>query len=732
MDCQLVHAISGRVRIRLDAPAKFFREHAEGLQSRLASRPGVREVRLNPDCRSLIVTFDPGALRAEDLLDCLHNLRPEQLAAPPSSTPRPKPPSLDDSTIGLPLALSTAAVAFGVLGESVFAPWLLAGAAVPVFRRAYHALTYKAKLNVDVLDASATTVLALQGQLGTAAVMVWLISLGDLLRNFTMQQSIRTIEGLYDGQAVSCWTIRDGKTQRVPVEDLEVGDQVVVYPGESIPVDGKVGSGRATIDQKMLTGESMPVEKREGDEVFAGTVITEGKLYLTAERVGTETVASQIVQLLLSAPISETRTQHYEEIFADRVVPYSFLGAGGSLLVTANPGAAASLLIVDFGTGIRIAAPTTVLATMAKAARQGVLVKGGRCLEKLAEVDTVIFDKTGTLTMGVPEVGEITTFGPSFTAERVLALAAAAEAQLTHPVARAVVRAAQARGLAIPECPASEYTIGQGVTAHVAGLTVLVGSARFLAANAIPLGAAGETNGLVGDRAISSLFIAVDGAVVGRMTYSDPLRPEAPAVIQALRDRGIRDIVMLTGDNATVASEIARAVGITRFMADVFPHQKAEHVRALQEEGRVVAVIGDGINDSLCIAQADVGIAVHGSADVARETAHIALLEESLWKLPQTIDIARQAIALIHQGWQINFYPNCAAIGLTLLGLTGPIATTLISNGAAVLSALNSLRPLMEDQLETLPESQESRVDLDHWLASRLSPAVPVDTAALS
>jgi Cu2+-exporting ATPase len=563
--------------------------------------------------------------------------------------------------------------------------------------------------------------------------MVWLISLGDLLRNFTMQQSIRTIEGLYEGQAVSCWTVRDGKTVRVLVEDLQVGDQVIVYPGENIPVDGRVSSGRATVDQKVLTGESMPVEKGAGDDVFAGTVITEGKLSLIAERVGKETVASQIVQLLLNAPIGETRTQQYEEIFADRVVPYSFLGAGGSLLVTANAGMAASLLIVDFGTGIRIAAPTTVLATMAKAARQGVLVKGGRCLEKLAEVDTVVFDKTGTLTMGVPEVGEIISFSRSYTADRALAMAAAAEARLTHPVAQAVVRAAQGRGLAIPDHQASEYTIGQGVSATVAGQTVLVGSARFLAENAIPLGAAGETSGVVGDRAISSLFVAIDGELVSRMTYSDPIRPEAPAVVQALRDRGIREIVMLTGDNARVAEEIARAVGITRFVADVFPQSKAEHVRALQDEGRVVAVIGDGINDSLCIAQADVGIAVHGSADVARETAHIALLEESLWKLPQTIDIARQAIVLIHQGWGLNFYPNCAAIGLTLLGLTGPIATTLISNGAAVLSALNSLRPLMGEEPETSPEteSEDGRAALHHWLSARLGASVPIDAGAL-
>ena len=689
MRCQLVHAISGRARIRIEDP-DVFRYDPASLQAWFGNQPGVREVRLSPASRSVVVTHDPAGVRPEDLVARLAGLDRRQLrevSQPPARLQQPESGSL----VGLPLVLATAA-AFVALGESVLAPWLLAGAAVPVFRRAYHALFRNSKLNVDVLDASATTVLALQGQFGTAAIMVWLISLGDLLRGFTMQRSIRTIEGLYDGKNFFAWVLRDSKKVRVKVEELQPGDEVVVYPGESIPVDGIVTSGQATVDQKMLTGESMPVLKGPGDEVLAGTATTEGKLYLRAERVGSETMASSIVQFLLNAPVGETRVQQYEQLFADRLVPYSFLGAGGSMIATASADLAASLLIVDFGTGIRVAAPTTILAAMAKAARQRVLIKGGRCLERLAEVDTIVFDKTGTLTTGVPEVVEIVAYDRSMAEDDLLALAAAAEARLTHPVAAAISRAAQDRGLLIPDRESSDYSIGLGVRARVNGADVLVGSGRFLEANGVALGRNGRARA-----GLSSLFIAVNGAFAGRIAYHDPLRAEAADVVQALRERQVEQIIMLTGDSSEVAQAIAQSVGIDRFVAGVFPEQKAEFVQGLQREGRTVAVVGDGINDSLCLAQADVGIAVHGSSDIARETAHIALLEESLWKVPEAIDVAREAIGLIQQGWVLNFYPNCAAIGLTLFGLTGPIGTTLISNGAAILATLNGLRPLMDD-----------------------------------
>jgi Cu2+-exporting ATPase len=692
--------------VRIEEP-EVFRFDADALRAWLEDQPGVRSARVIAACRSVAVTHDPAAIGAEELVARLSRLDRVRLRETPVPAPRPQSPTEPqsigaDPLVGLPLILSTASALAALGGGSTLAPWLLAGAAVPVFRRAYEALFRRSNLNVDVLDASATSVLLWQGQLGTAAIMVWMISLGDLLRNFTMRRSLRTIEGLYDGKALYSWVLRDGKKVRVKVEELRPGDEVVVYPGESIPVDGAVLSGQATVDQKMLTGESLPILKGPGDSVFAGTVITEGKLYLKAEKVGAETMASSIVQFLLNAPIGETRTQQYEQLFADRLVPYSFLGAGGSMLATASADMAASLLIVDFGTGIRVAAPTTVLATMAKAARRRVLVKGGRCLERLAEVDAVVFDKTGTLTTGTPEVVEVVSDDPGRSEDDLLALAAAAEARLTHPVAEAIARAATARGLDIPDRESSEYRIGLGVQARVGGAEVLVGSERFLESRGIALGQIiGNGNGNGNGRVCagtSRLYVAVDGAYAGRIAYHDPLRPEAAEVVRALRARGVGQIVMLTGDHPDVARAIARSVGIDEVIAGVFPEQKAEFVQALQRQGRTVAVVGDGINDSLCLAQADVGIAVHGSSDVARETAHIALLEESLWKVPQVIDLSREAVAMIQQGWVLNFYPNCAAIGLTLLGLTGPIGTTLLSNGAAIVATLNALRPLMDDE----------------------------------
>ena len=732
MQCQLVHVVPGRVRFRIDEPEVFLYGR-EALEAWLRSLPGVREARVDPASRSAVVRHDVLATDADELHERfagfdrvgLRSFDASVVARGPSQSATPAEAAAPDIA-ALPLALSTAAAVLSSTG-SVMAPWALLGAAVPVFRRAINVLFRQKRLNVDVLDASAASVLLSQARFGTASIMIWLISLGDMLRNYTMRSSLRTIVGLYEGKHVYTWVVRGGETLRVKVEELDPGEEVVVHPGESIPVDGTVISGEASVDQKMLTGESLPVIKALGDPVFAGTVAAEGELRIKAERVGDQTMAATIVRFLLSAPIGETRAQHYEQVFADRLVPYSFLGAGGALLTTASVDMAASLLIVDFATGIRVAAPTTVLAAMAKAARNRVLMKGGRSIERLAEVDAVVFDKTGTLTTGIPAVVRIVTTRRGAREDHVLALAAAAEARLTHPVAQAIARAAELRGLAIPERESFDYRIGLGVRSRVGDSDVLVGSARFLESNGVVLnglahGARTQPDGRAGryghavprvEAGTSSLFVAVDGVAAGRIDYRDPLRAEAADVVQALRARGVREIVMLTGDTEDVARAIARSVGIDIVVAEVFPDQKAAYVRDLQAKGLTVAVVGDGINDSLCLAQADVGIAVHGSSDVARESANVALLEESLWKIPEALDLAREAIGLIRQGWGINFYPNVAAIGLTLLGLTGPIGTTLISNGAALLATLNGLRPLVEESRpESLPKP-EPRPDPD-------------------
>jgi Cu2+-exporting ATPase len=680
--------------MRVDLP-QLFDGLSGACEAFLREQPGIQEVRLNPGCRSVVLNYNPDVLRPDDLVTLVEQLPLDQLT---TYRPRNPPRQAEDSSsmAWLPLALSSAAVALSAFADAAIAPWLIAGAAVPIFTRAFEAMTQRDKLNVDVLDAAATAVLAVQGQLHTAALMVWLVSLGDVIRDFTMQRSRRAIEELFDGRTQFAWVVRDEEKMRVPVEEILDGDQVVVYPGDLIPVDGTVVSGRATVDQKILTGESMPVEKDVGDRVYAATVARDGKLYLTAAKVGRETTVAKVVQLVQDAPVRETRIQNYAEQLADRLVPWSMLGAGGAFALSADVNRAASLLIIDYGTGIRVAAPTTVLASMTRAARQGILIKGGRHLERLAEVDAIVFDKTGTLTLGTPEIVEVVPYREEdISADRMLALAAAAQQRFTHPVAEAVVRTARAQGLSIPRRETSDYLIGRGVKATVERSVVLVGSRRFMAMNRVGVRRARQDLLRTDEAAASPIFVAIDGQLAGLLVLADPLRPEAEAVVQGLRERGITEVVMLTGDQPAVAKKVADALGITRYIAEALPDQKAALVGTLQLEGHTVAVVGDGINDSPALAQADVGIAVRGGADVARETAHVALLEGNLWKIPQAIDIARESMHLIRQNWRFIAYPNTVAMALSLPGLIGPIGATFISNGSAILATLNGLRPLL-------------------------------------
>jgi Cu2+-exporting ATPase len=686
--CRAVHSIRGRVRLRIDDPA-LLKQRGQAFEAFLREQAGVHDVRADPESRSVVLNFEPERLDVSRLVERIEDLSPDGFPTPTTGAVEP-----EGGSSWIPLALSGAAVALAALGETAMLPWLLAGAAVPIVARAFESVASRGKLNVDTLDAAATALLVTRGQFQTAAVMVCLVSLGDFIRDLTLYRSRRAIEDLFDGKGHFAWLVRDGKKIQVAVEDVQHGDEVVVYPGELIPVDGVVRGGRAMVDQKTLTGESMPVEKEAGSPVYAATALREGKLYIEASKVGSETLVAKVVQLVRDAPIRETRAQSYAEHFADRIVPWSFLGAGGMFLATGTVDQAAALLIVDYGTGIRVAAPTTVLSSLARAARQGILIKGGRCLEQLAEIDVVVFDKTGTLTVGDIEVVEILPTGHTkVAAERVLALAAAAEERLTHPISEAIVRAAKTRGVAIPERDASHYVIGLGVEASVEGETVLVGCERFMKSKGVTMrrtarGARPEAEG-----GASPIFVAADGELIGVLVCSDPVRPEAADVVRGLRARGVHDVIMLTGDQPSVASRVAEAVGISRYIADALPEEKSAFVRNLQREGRRVALVGDGINDSPALAQADVGIAVGGGAEIAHHTAHVGLLHGDLSSIPKVIDLARDSMRLIQQNWAINLYGNTAAIALSLAGFIGPIGATLLSNGSAIASTLNGLRP---------------------------------------
>lgn len=696
--CRTLHTISGRTRFRV--PALTWRaELAPQLETYLGDQDGIVSIRTVPVCGSVVVTYDAARWTAKALERCITSLSCAALAAyQPTASIRSTPPPEPRRFPWLDLFLSSAAVATSVIaGPTNPLPLLLLmGSSWPIFARALDAILCRNRLNVDVLDASATAVLSLRGQLPAAAFMVWLVNLADYIRDRTMAQSRAAISAVLDYQRDHAWVQRGDEKVRLPVDELQPGDVVVVYTGERIPVDGSVIAAAGLVDQQTLTGESMPVPKDPGDRVYAATVVRDGKLYIRAEQVGTQTEAAQIVRLVQEAPARDTRIQNYAERWADNLVPVSLVGAGFTALLIGNLNQAASILIIDYGTGIRVAAPTTVLAAMTRAARQGILIKGGRHLEDLARVDAIVFDKTGTLTLGKPEIVRVVSYSRAFSGDAILAIAAAAEQRLNHPVAEAIVRAAEARDVDIPERISSDYTIGLGVAAQVNGYTVGVGNQRFMDHQGIAITErARRDSARLERRAATPLFVAIDGRLRGLLGYADPLRPEAPAVIRALRAQGIKEIVILTGDHPNVARQAAASLDISRYVAEVFPEEKAEIVRSLQNEGYIVAVVGDGINDSPALAQADVGIAVNGGTAVAQDTAHVALRKGDLWRVPIAIDIAKEGVHLIRQNWRLIAVPNTAALGLACLGLLGPIGATLISNGSAIIALGNALRPLL-------------------------------------
>lgn len=694
---EILHSMKGRVRLKVPA-VKRHPALARPLETFLSALPGILGVWANQNCASLTITFDPKVWSAGALSARLNRLSSDTLRAVSKAVGSGMDRASQQSgETGFELALSTAGLAC-VAAEFLAAPlipFFLLGSALPMFVRAFDAFGRRDALTVDVLDASATTLLACQGQLPMALFMVWLVNLGDYIRDVTVMQAQDAVTEVLAYRRTPAWVVREGKTVQIEVDKVQIGETVVVYPGERIPIDGTVLKGRATVDQQALTGESLPVEKTAGHVAHAATVVQEGKLYVRAERVGNDTEAARIVRMVQDAPAHETRIQNYAERWANELVPYSFAFAGASGVLSQNLSSCASVLIIDYGTGIRIAAPTTVLASMTKAVRHGILIKGGRYMEQLAGVDAIVFDKTGTLTSGSPQVTEIYTYN-GINKTDVLGFAAACEQRLTHPVAKAIVLAAESQGIAIPERSDSHYTIGLGVEADVGGQAVLVGCERFMTAKSIHVSADVQRHLYeLGREAMSPVCVAINGELVGTLAYADPIRPESADVVEQLRGKGIRHIAMLTGDHSHVATRVAQAVGISDLVADALPRDKVTYVKDLQQQGYRVAVIGDGINDSPALAHADVGIAISGGADVAEATAHVVLLNGGLWKVPLALDISRKALDLIEQNWRIISIPNTVALGLAVFGAIGAGAATLLSNGSAILATANALRPLM-------------------------------------
>lgn len=701
------HFMKGRARLYAPTLCRD-RTLAEKTLDWLRRQQGVRGARINFDCASVVIEFDPrhdqmfrllfGRLKLMTLADlsALIALGGQgETGRHPAKDLLPSKPERRE----IPLALPTLSLAFAFATNPVFravnTPLMLWNA-YPIAVRAYEVWSKERRLNVDFLDTLAIGASVLQGNFVAGALITWLIKLGDWIRDLTAAGSKRAIGDLLEFRNKTAWVNRNGTVISIPSEDLQPGDEVVVFPGEMIPVDGEIIEGEASIDQKTITGEGLPVSRGVGEAAFAATVIREGRISIRARAVGRDTTAGQIVSLIDAAPVGDTRMQNHAERLADRLVPPTLGLATGTALLTGDFNRFLSLVIVDYGTGIRVAAPTAVLSSMTRAARNGVIIKSGRHMERLAEVDTVVFDKTGTLTRGAPEVIDIVSYQQRLGGNQLIGLAAAAESRLQHPVAEALRRRASQIDAAVPQCDEPNYTVGMGVEAEVDGYFVHVGNQRFMDKFGINVERAVNDRHRLEEGGYSCLYLAVDGDLAALIPYADQVRPESHACIRKLHALGIKNTVMLTGDNAIVARAVSERLGLSHYVGDMLPTDKAEIVQMLQAKGHVVAMVGDGINDSPALSFADVGIAMKHGAEVTHESADVVLMEDSLEKLVEAIEFSRGAIGLIKQNYGIVIGMNTLALGLSLpSGLVSPSVTALLSNGSAILASLNAVRPLI-------------------------------------
>ncbi len=716
----VVHTIPGRVRFRVPLLQSNL-DYGLYLKKILTADTRIIAIRINHDAASIIINYQLINNNDNQMLDYLENLikdtilnknkyfsiKESGLSDIDSNQNSPAQATHDLKLPALATFLAVLGLGLPIPGGLVAASVTLA--ALPVAKRAFSSITGERKLNIDCLDLIAITLSAAQGNMLTPALVMMLHEIGDTIRDRTARISQNHAVDLLDSLGHYAWVVQaDGEKKQVSATAVTVGDVVIVYPGEQITVDGKVLQGTALVDQQKLTGESMPVMKTPGTEVFASTLVREGQIYIQAQRVSHNTRAGASIQLVQQAPVHDTRMANYAASVAEGAVLPALIFSTMVLAVTRNPARAASILTLDFVTGIRVSLPTTFLAALNHATRHGVLIRSGRALETLAQVDTLVFDKTGTLTRGEIEVVTVETVSGRISAEEILELAAAAEQRLTHPVAEAVIHYAQQQGVKILPRGQWNYEIGLGVNAEIAGKQVLVGSDRFLQKSGINLDCFYEEHSCNPDDCPyeincrisahdSLLYVAVNGELQGVINYTDPLRLESPDVIHRLQTEYGMEIHLLTGDSKQRATAVAEKLGIplSQVHAEAFPEHKAEIIRKINASGRTVAFTGDGLNDSVALAYADVSISFGNGSEIARETADVVLMDNDLHSFTEAIAIARETKQVIDQNIGLAVVPNLAALGLASTIGMHPLAATVVHNGSAIAAGLNGLRPLM-------------------------------------
>ena len=689
MKCTILHDLPGRLRVHLCC-GRMSLSQADVLEYYLRAQDGVQDVKVYDRTQDAVVVYTGTRGDVIAALASFSFAKAEGMELVPEHTSRELNREFEDK---LAITLMRRCV------SKLFLPAPITSAlalfrSVKYIKEGFLALRH-GRLSVAVLDATAITVSMTRGDFSTAGSVMFMLRLGEILEEWTRKKSVADLASAMSLRVDNVWLQVNGTEILTKITDVKPGDRIVIRAGGMIPLDGKVAEGEAMVNQSSLTGESMPVPKRPGSPVYAGTVAEEGECVICVEKLSGSGRYDRVVRMIEESEKLKSTAEDKSSRMADRLVPYTLAGTALTYLLTRNVTKMLSVLMVDFSCALKLAIPIAVLSAMRECNGYHISVKGGRFLEAVAKADTIVFDKTGTLTYAAPKVAQIVSFGGHDEAE-MLRLAACLEEHYPHSMANAVVEEAKRRGLTHEEYHSHvQYLVAHGISSMVEGKKVVIGSAHFVFEDEgcrIPEGEQDKYNEL--SAAYSHLYLCVDGELAAVICIHDPLRREARDAIRALHKSGFVNVVMMTGDNRRTAESVAAEVGVDAVFAEVLPEDKASFIRQEKAKGHTVIMVGDGINDSPALSEADAGIAISTGAAIAREIADITIASEDLFAL---VTLRRLSIALmgrIRSSYRFIVGFNLALIALGAAGFLPPTTSALLHNGATLGISLKNMTDL--------------------------------------
>jgi len=666
---------------------------------------GVRAVHAYPRTASVVVWYSPKRCDRSAVLAAVSAAATVSRALVPTRSPR----SADVANADV-LRMAIGGVALVLLGmrryvfsrppllgatSRLFATGATIATGYPFLRGALRSLRGGQSAGTDLLVSAATVASLVLRENVVALTVLWLLNIGEYLQDLTLRRTRRAIGNLLRGNQDTAWIrLADGTEIQVAIDTVQIGDELVVRDHVAIPVDGCVVDGDAIVDQSAITGETLPVSVAAGAHVYAGSVVIRGRLVVRAEAVRSDTAIGRIITRVEQAQQDRAPIQTVGDNFSRRFVPASFLLSALTLLVTRDVRRAMTMLLVACPCAVGLSTPTAISAAIGNGARRGILIKGGSHLEAAGRVDAIVFDKTGTLTVGRPVVTNIVAFNKDWEPEEVLAYAASSEIHSRHPLAEAVIRSTEERHITIPPHEECEVLVGLGMRTVADGRTLLLGSPSLLRREKVRVSKkASDWVDKLQRQGETPLLLAVDGKLVGLISLRDEVRPETPTVLNTLRARGARRIVMLTGDHRETARAVADELDISEWRAEVLPEDKLDVVRELQAHGYTVAMVGDGVNDAPALAAADIGIAMGlGGTDVAVETADVALASDDLGRLIDVRALGGRAVDVVRQNYAMSIAVNAVGLIIGAGGALSPVLAAVLHNASSVAVVANSSR----------------------------------------